>query len=242
LPICPRLHIEDGISAHFLTCRNAAGRRLAESFYSRGTVRDGRIDKTGVDMRKIWIAALGSGFIAACGGGGDGDSTPAASIAITAANQDAVAGAAAGAVAAISGAGGGFSLPSGASAATATRAFAAHLATTGRKQAAAAGRAGAHAVPPETVPCSVSGTATLSVVDADNDGTPSVGDRLTMSFDQCKETATDTIDGSMAVRLDEISFENDRLSFTGSSTIDDLVVTEGTRRARMDGSLAMSYV
>ena len=73
-----------------------------------------------------------------------------------------------------------------------------------------------------TVPCSVSGTATLSVVDADNDGTPSVGDRLTMSFDQCKETATDTIDGSMAVRLDEISFENDRLSFTGSSTIDDL--------------------
>jgi len=193
-------------------------------------------------MRKIWIAALGSGFIAACGGGGDGGTATPNSIAITAANQDAVAGAAAGAVAAISGAGGGFSLPSGASAATATRAFAARVATAGRKQAAAAGRAGTNAVPPETVQCSVSGTATLSVVDADDDGTPSVGDRLSMSFDQCKETATDTIDGSMAVTLSEISFDSGRLSFTGSSTIDDLVVTEGTRSARMDGSLTMSYV
>jgi hypothetical protein len=223
----------------------AGGRHAAAPIVAAAPLRTGAASN-GDDMRKYWIAALGSGFIAACGGGG-GDGNPATpdSITITAANQRAVASAAAGAAATIAGAGGGIGASTGASAAGAARSFAAQLArhtTARRKLIAAMGRPGPLAIPPETVPCSVSGNVTLSVTDANGDETPSAGDTLSMAFNDCRETATDRIDGSMAVTLTEIEVDGaGRLSFTGATVIDDLAVTDGERLATLDGAVTLSY-
>jgi hypothetical protein len=215
-------------------------------------------------MRAMLVVILGSSLLAACGGGGgdSGSTPPPALLAISTTNQDAVGRASATATTALLGAGGGVAPTTSsastlsAAAATAGRGmsslsalalYAAHALShpiTGRRTLLA-NRGSAAAAPltiaPETTPCSFSGSVTVSFADADNNNVPSVGDTMTLSFNQCQETASDRISGSMAISLSRIDFVNDLLSFAGTLSMQQLSVVEGGRTATLNGGLGMTY-
>jgi hypothetical protein len=188
-------------------------------------------------MRSLWAAILGGSVLVACGGGGgDDDDTPATgTVVITATNQDRVARAAAGAVVSLGGAasGGGLTASEPSTSLALVRQSATRL---------AAARKRALAIPSETVNCSVSGSVTVSFVDADNDGAPTVGDTMTTSFANCKETADDNLSGSFAVRLTLLDVDsNGLLRFDGTVTFSQLAATVGERSATLSGSASMTY-
>jgi hypothetical protein len=187
-------------------------------------------------MRSIWIALASAVLLSACGGGG-GDSSPppAATVTITTANQDAVARAAAGAVVSLGGAGSGGGLTSSepSTAAALVRQAATRLAAT-RKRALA--------IPSETAPCTVSGSVTISFVDADSSNSLTVGDTMTSTFSNCKETADDNLSGSFSVRLTLVDVDvNGYLRFDGTVTFSQLAATVGDRSATLSGSASMTY-
>lgn len=198
-------------------------------------------------MRGLWIALASAGLLTACGGGG-GDSNPApvATVTITSANQDAVARAAAGAVVSLAGAGGGVTADEGSAGSNAAlRSFASRVAGAAlgdRKRMAAAGRAAPLAVDPIVSACTFSGSITISATDGDNDGLPEAGDTLTMTFANCKESATDNINGTIALAITYAEFTNDGFFwFNGRTTITQLVATEGQRSASLAGDMEMYY-
>jgi hypothetical protein len=190
-------------------------------------------------MRFFWIAAaLGGSLLAACGGGGGGSTPPpSATVVITAGNQDAVARAAAGAVVSLAGAGGSVTASDGATTAAAVRSFAQRIAG-----GSAALRKRALAIPPEVVQCPAGGTATVAFTDNDNDGIPEVGDTMTLTYANCKETANDNVNGSIAVTLTYIELtQSGFIWFDGAMTINQLVATDGVRSATLAGGLALAY-
>ena len=219
-------------------------------------------------MRAMLAVILGSSFLAACGGGGGGGTTtppPASLLAITATNQDAVGRATATAGTSLVGVSGGVSAnasdasAASASVAVATRgtpsitslarymAYALSDANSGRRKLLAAGTAMPSTTPapatiePDTTLCSVSGSITISFVDADNNSIPSIGDTMTMAFSQCREIANETINGSMSVTLSRIDFTNQLLSFAGSLAVQQLTVVQGTRTSLLNGAINMTY-
>lgn len=194
--------------------------------------------------------------LTACGGGGGGGSVtppPPAEVAITSANQDAVA----------------RSIVSGGMA----LALAQPLAAPGHASALAASVQGAApslrtvsavvqrvaqlawrqpgpqrarplAASPETEPCGDSGTMTTTFDDRDNDGTPSAGDVLTVAFSHCKETGEAQIDGSVVLQIASVILSSGSdldlsgiMSFTGVTTL--LGATSASLSGSVSASVAM---
>jgi hypothetical protein len=191
--------------------------------------------------RYIW-AALCSALVAGCGGGG-GSSPPPPPLTITAGNQDAIAHAAASAVASVAGAGGGVTASDQAGPTSLTglsRQAALRLGEL-RKRAASAG-ARPLAIPPDVINCPSGGTTTISFADNNNSGTLDIGEGITFTFANCKETANDNLNGSLGITIDSVNMTPaGLLSFTGTMTVTQLVATEGTRSASLHGAVAMTY-
>ena len=150
----------------------------------------------------ILVAASTLAMLTACGGGGGNDSPAAKNVAITSANQTAVAraslnGGAAVALAQGSLSGGGTSGPL----ATGALLRRAVVATTNQRKGVAS--AGVHpaATSTDTEACQVSGTMTTTFDDRDGNGQLSNGDVLTATFAQCRDSATSSIDGTVAITL-----------------------------------------
>ncbi|HEX6707817.1 MAG TPA: hypothetical protein VF169_23940 [Albitalea sp.] len=214
-------------------------------------------------MRSMPSLVLSSGLLVACGGGGgDAGTTPAPAqlLSISASNQDSVGRATAGAVSSLAGAGGGMTVTtaaagrSNASSTGATRGPSGHsisalartvadglLQVQGRRAALAAGSARALGVASETHPCTVSGSMTIGVADTDHSATATPGDTLTLSFNQCRESALDSVSGSITVTLNAFSVASGLVSFGGTMAFQQLSVTEGTRAASLNGAVSLSY-
>ena len=217
-------------------------------------------------MRVVLAVLLSSSLVAACGGGGSGDAggTSAPLLVITTSNQQAVGRATATASTALVGAGGGVSgansTEGGASALSVSRAsgslpgaslgavamYLAHAldnSTGGQRWALAASRAGgsarALAVAPVTELCTLSGSFTLGLVDSDNSGSATLGDTLTLTFNHCQDSATESVNGVMSITFSQISMPSGLLSFTGSLAMQSLTVADGTRTAVLNGGLVM---
>ena len=210
-------------------------------------------------MRAFWMAVLGGGLLGACGGGGDSNPLPTP-LTITATNRVGVASATAAAVASLLGAGSGVTASdgSGASPASAqtgaTRQAGTSFAAAARRLAGALGGDAAAArkrvasapvralaIASETTPCTAGGQVIVSFTDADNNGAPSIGDTLTLTFAQCYETADDSIDGSMSISLSRFDMVNGLVSFDGSMSLQQLSIVAGARSAGLAGGLAMTY-
>ncbi len=217
-------------------------------------------------MRAVLTGILSSGLLVACGGGGGGagsaGSTPppqATLLAINATNQDAVGRASAIAAATFLGASGGASAGTGnppplsaaagnaGPAAHSIGARALHAVRTfadpnggRRKLLAADGSARPLAIAPQTTPCDVSGSTTVSFVDADNNGLPSPGDTMTLVFDQCRDTPILSASGSMVITLSRVDVVGNLLSLAGALAMRQLTVTDGARTALLNGSLDLT--
>ena len=195
-------------------------------------------------MRKHVWAALCGALVAACGGGGGGGPTMvAATMGVNSANQDAVARTSASAMGSIASAGTGVTASSGgagvASLPGASRQVALALTST-RKATLAAGRAGPLATRSETAPCAFSGTVTVTVNDANNNNQGDAGDSLTFTFTNCKVTAADNANGSIAITLSSFAATPVGANFAGTMTLN-LVATEGTRTATLAGTVAANF-
>ena len=157
-------------------------------------------------------------IVAACGGGGgdSGSGAPgqtAPTLAITVANRDLVSHDAVAGVMSLSAT---TSIPLGSPASVASRTTVQRwgmasswsgrmvgstldhlrvaLPTAGRQQAMAV-------TPPLTEPCLVSGSTTTTVDDRDNNGDLSVGDFGTVVFNNCRDTATETVNGTATLLI-----------------------------------------
>lgn len=192
-------------------------------------------------MRKLVWAALCSSLVAACGGGGDGGTPLPAPLTITTVNQDAVATTAAAAMLSVSSAGGVTASGSAGPAAigAASRRVALRLADS-RKHAAAA-NVQPLVIPPEVENCPAGGTATLSYQDTNDSGDLDMGEGITFTFANCKQTASDSLDGSIAVTIASAGPSAGGIQFTGTMTVTNLVAVDGTRSAGLSGSASMAY-
>ena len=186
--------------------------------------------------------------VAACGGGGDGGSDPpiqtAPTLALTSVNRDLVSHDAAAAVVSLSATA---SLPLGGSASVAGGArhgiasmwsgrIAGSMLNHMRAAMPAAGRSQALAVtPPMTEPCLVSGSTTATVDDRDNDGYLSAGDSGTVVFNACRDTATETIDGTTRLRFSAV----DPTYLAAHATMTGMTIATAGHSLTLDGSTLM---
>ena len=101
----------------------------------------------------------------------------------------------------------------------------------------------AGAVASKTYSCSVSGTVTLSVTDADNNGVVSAGDSITLSGSSCQDS-TGTTNGSYTFAFNSLtgSFGVAPSSFSVTVTYNALTFTSasGLFSASLNGSLSLS--
>ena len=192
-------------------------------------------------------------LLAACGGGGDSGSVApiqtAPSLAITTANRDLVSHDAVAGVMALSST---TSIPLGSPASLADRATAqgsgAALSSSwsgriagamlGHLRAAmpAAGRPHALAViGPVTEACLVSGSTTTTAEDRDNDGTLSAGDAGTVVFNHCRDTATETINGTASVVFSAL----ENTYFAAHMTASGMATVTTGHSLTIDGSMLM---
>lgn len=192
-------------------------------------------------MRKhVWMAVC-SGLVAACGGGG-GDAPAAAqpTVGISSTNQDQVARTSASAVVSVAAAGTGTGATgSGGGAGVAALPGAARqvaLALQGGRKAALAAGVQPLAVVTDTTLCPAGGQFVVAVNNANNNNAFDAGDSLTITFENCKTTATDNTNGSIAVTVASVS----GTGFIGTMTLN-LASTEGTRTGSVVGSVAASY-
>jgi len=153
-------------------------------------------------------AAILVGLGACGGGGGSGDSPPAAVVIdITAANRDSVAHASAASVLSSSPTA---AIPLSSANAGPGSALSGRLATLLRQpllaQApAVSGREQLLAVVgPVIQPCAFSGTVSLTIDDRDNSGAASVGDVMTIVFNQCHDTAAEFVNGTTTATYTQI--------------------------------------
>lgn len=194
-------------------------------------------------MHAAAVAAL-SLAMAGCGGGGGGDS-PSGSVDVTPANQDQLSRAAAAAVQ------GGFAsggLPlagagSGPFAAGPVQALSAPLlrAVLGTSDTAQPARRRIAAVlPPINDTCLVSGSTSTTLDDRDNNGSASLGDVLTVSFNNCKDSVDETINGTFSVTLTQLAV-SPRFSFTATASLNNFGITFNGHSAVYNGDCSLTY-
>jgi hypothetical protein len=209
-------------------------------------------------VKSLLIAALmGAVGLAGCGGGGDsssGVSTAAPTVTITATNQGTVT------RAMIDGgqafgqsqpfaATGGASAQSIGSAPMALRVGVLQAVVQRGLVAALSPRHGtgiASAVRPaaassSTDPCSVSGSITTTVNDADNSQSLSSGDTLTLSFNRCEDSGGDAVSGGMIFTIGSVtSGAAGNVQFSGSLAFAQLSASSGTHLANIQGSVGVA--
>jgi hypothetical protein len=215
--------------------------------------------------RLALLSMLSVGLVA-CGGGG-GDDAPAPSsdlLDVTAANSDLLAHAAAAALFAVGSASN--AIPAGAGASPAVQLAALSTSQRGSlgvstawlpqrvmnalmqrvhaDRASAAGpsqRALAVTSPPPEA-CAVAGTVTLSVDDRDNNGSLSLGDMMTITFSDCRDIASEVLNGSATVSVTRIGAAA-LTSFGAHMTLTQLSqqATDGSHGLAFSGHLILDY-
>jgi len=182
---------------------------------------------------------LGAILAAGCGGGGDEAPPPPELLQITAGNQVAVARATAMSFG---------SLDSARDLPTASSSSAAHASAVSGStkhalgKAVAAARATSAKVMPlgifsYTEPCSVSGSITLTLDDRDNNTNPSAGDVLTMAFNDCRDSASSLVKGTLTVNV--ASYADPLLS--GLFSFGQLTLVDGDSTIAMNGQANFVY-
>jgi hypothetical protein len=198
-------------------------------------------------------------LVAGCGGDGDDGAVippPPTYVKISAANQDAVARASIASImpfVAVPVVGGSASpalaktAQAGATSAVGRHGGLTHLALrafhVGSRQttAAPAGMARPLAqLPPETVPCSVSGTMTLILDDKDNSKTLTVGDTVSVSFNQCDD-GDGTVNGGMALTIATYSLTPTAEDVTGSITFQSLAIVSEPSSFSVNGGASFKF-
>ena len=181
--------------------------------------------------------------LSACGGSGDSPppSSGTQSVAITSANQSAVARATVN---------GGFSLAlvqdetsNGATTSPNSTVVAERLlqhvlrAAVNQRKSIASATAHPDTGSSETDPCGVSGTLTSTWNDVDNNNQLSAGDILTANFQQCQDTPTLSVNGTVTITLTGTPTES---QFTGNAVFASVVAVYGGVSYTLDGAVAVS--
>jgi hypothetical protein len=190
-------------------------------------------------------AAAVAALLSACGGSGDspppGSGTQ--SVAITAANQSTVARATVN---------GGFSLAlvqdetsNGATTSPNSTVVAERLlqhvlrAAVSQRKSIASASAHPETGSSETDPCGVSGTLTSNWNDVDNNSQLSAGDILTANFQQCQDTPTLSVNGTLTITLTGTPTES---QFTGNAVFASVVAVYGGVTYTLNGAVAVNEV
>lgn len=185
-------------------------------------------------------ACIGAILAAGCGGGGGGEvvAPPPELLQITTQNQTAVARATALAFGTLDSI---RDIPSSAvPPAVQTSAASGGVKHALGKALAAAQAAGAvrpQAVSAQTVPCPAGGSISITVDDRDNNGVPSRGDVLTMTFNDCRETASSLVRGGIGVNITNYAYP----LMSGLFTFNQLSVADETGSAAVSGAADCDY-
>jgi hypothetical protein len=193
----------------------------------------------------VLVAASTLALLCACGGGGDSTPTPPgnAPVAITSTNQSNVARASVNGGLAVSlaqGALGGGATP----AAVTNRSHALGVALQRALQAATRQRTtiastSAHpaAVSSDVSNCDVSGSMTMAFNDKDSNNRLSAGDVLTATFAQCKESATLSVNGTVAITITGTPTDT---QFSASAQFQNLAVQDSGVTSTLTGTVAIA--
>ena len=201
----------------------------------------------------ILFAACAAAALSACGGdGGSSDAPPAPApapvgVTITSSNETAVTQAAVAAALSVSSVetatnsgGSGAQPTSVTSRAYALTTIVRRALAAGQQRRAAIERAGsAHpmAVSTDTEACGVSGTLTTTFNDVDGNGQISAGDILTITFNQCRDSATSLYNGSAVITMATVPSAE---QITGTANFQNLSDVEGGLTSTVNGTLAIA--
>src|SRR5262249_26567230 len=99
----------------------------------------------------------------------------------------------------------------------------------------------AQAVTSQIQPCALSGSITTALNDADNSQSLSSGDSLSVTFDQCQQSADDTMSGALVFTIGSVtSAPSGDVQFSGSLAFQQVSSTSGTYTAGIHGSVNVS--
>jgi len=92
-----------------------------------------------------------------------------------------------------------------------------------------------------TDPCSLSGSITTTLNDADNSQLLSGGDILTLTFNQCAESSDDVVSGVLTFTIGSVtSGPGGNVQFSGSLAFVQLSATSGTHQANIQGNVGVA--
>ena len=92
-----------------------------------------------------------------------------------------------------------------------------------------------------TDPCAISGSVTTTLNDADNSLSVSSGDSLTLTFNQCQDSANDATSGTMVFTIGSVtSAVSSDVQFSGSLAFQQVSITNGTHSAGISGSVGVA--
>ena len=182
--------------------------------------------------------------LGACGGGGGGDTPPPpVVIDITGANRDSVAHASAATVLSSSPTA---AIPLSSASATPSGALSGRLMTLllhplhYQALTASSRERPLAIIGPLVEPCAFSGTVSLTVDDRDNSGATSVGDVLTIVFNQCHDTAADSVNGTTTATYTQISTAP--VSTIGARlTMSQLAAVTVNHTLTLNGAMLLNY-
>jgi hypothetical protein len=197
-------------------------------------------------LRALSVLGLMAVGITGCGGGGGGSSSSAPTLVITVGNAQAVATGVIQSVDAtfqLGSATGGQATPAAAGAAPVSRAAAVRRVLTRltRSSIQSLGVQPLDAVGPDTEPCDVSGTITLSGNLA-VPGTLTTGDRITASFDHCQDNEPFQLDGGLNLLVQDIQGDllSDVYLLAVDLTIPNLNINDGTGNYAAKGDCTLT--
>jgi hypothetical protein len=222
--------------------------------HSRLPIRPKEISVKRTFVSVVVLSVVG---LAGCGGGGSaGVSAPASAaptVTITAANQAAVTRsmfnggqafgqsqpfAVAGGAAAQSIGSASVALRTGLLQSVVRRSLVAALAPRHSARIASATRAAA--TTSSTDPCSLSGSITTTVNDADNSQSLSSGDVLTLTFSQCQDSLDDVVSGGMVFTIGSVTSEkDDSVQFSGTLAFGQLIESSGSSVTDIEGTVGV---
>jgi hypothetical protein len=192
----------------------------------------------------IVVSATVLAALAACGGGGgDSPSQPGSDkVAITSANQNQVVRASVNAGLSVSMAQGRAGGASPASVANRTHALGAVLqramtAAQGSRKGIASATVRPSISASDTEPCGVSGTLTVSIDDRDANNALSSGDVISVSFAQCKDSATSSINGAISIALTSTPTAT---QLTANANFQNVAVVEDGATSTIAGNVAVA--
>lgn len=109
-----------------------------------------------------------------------------------------------------------------------------------RHASAQPGMARALATATVTEQCPAGGTMTITVNDADDSGSLTPGDSMAMSFVQCRDAATSSIDGGMTFAFSSVSMTATTLDAVGSMAFQQLVMIDDAASFSLNGGVSFS--